>query len=393
MVNDNNKTDKKHTVLIVTTVPETLATILVGQPYYLSHFFNISLATSPGDFVHEIEKRENVSVSLVPMTRGINPLKDILSIIKMIAFILSLKPDLVHSYTPKAGLVTMLSSWICRVPVRVHTFTGLIFPTSSGIKKAILILIDKLICFCATHIIPEGYGVKSDLMRYQITRKTLNLLGHGNIAGVNTTHYSRNALNITFASNAVKNQLNITDDNFVFCFVGRLNADKGIKELIEAFELQPSSCILLIIGEYDRTSPIDAKLLSKINTNSRIHTLGFLNDIRPILYLTDVIVLPSYREGFPNVLLQASSMEVPIISTDINGCNEITIPNVNGWLVPPRNMFALSSCMYEASLTPKVKLRAMGSSGRKIVENNYEQIDHWNRIVDYYNQLLLNIKQ
>ena len=150
-------------IVLVTTVPDTFASILIGQPNYLAKHFDISLVTSPGPLVARVEENEGLSVRTVPMERGINPFKDLVSIWHMWRTLRRLRPDIVHSYTPKAGLVTMVSAWLCGVPVRVHTFTGLIFPTATGVKQKILIWVDRLICACATHIVPEGLGVQRDL--------------------------------------------------------------------------------------------------------------------------------------------------------------------------------------------------------------------------------------
>jgi len=179
----------KQRLIIVTTVPETLLTILKNQPRYLSNIFSVILITSPTDEIEELAQEEGVKVLTVPMARNINPIKDVTALLKMAVLLLQFRPDLVHSYTPKAGIVTMLAGWICRVPKRVHSFTGLIFPYKQGAMQKLLIMIDRIICACATSIIAEGEGVKNDLKTYSVTGKPLKVIGHGNIAGVNTEYY------------------------------------------------------------------------------------------------------------------------------------------------------------------------------------------------------------
>lgn len=237
-------------LLIVTTVPETLATILKGQPRHLSARFDVMLASSAADTVAQVQQVEGIKVHTVPMVRGIQLVADLIAVVRMVLLIRTLRPDIVHSYTPKAGLVCMLAGWLCRVPVRVHTFTGLIFPTAQGFRQKLLIWIDRLICACATHVVPEGEGVKRDLQAYRITRKPLQVIGHGNIAGVDTGWFSPGAAQMAAAGTDLRTRLGIGLDEFVFTFVGRLNADKGLNELMQAFAtLAPAAHLLMVGGQ------------------------------------------------------------------------------------------------------------------------------------------------
>lgn len=375
-------------VAIVTTVPETLASILVGQPSYLAKHFEVSLVTSPGPMVERVSQGEGLSVDVVRMERGINPFKDLISIWQMWRLLRRKRPDIVHSYTPKAGLVTMVSARLCGVPVRVHTFTGLIFPTATGLKQNILIWVDRLICACATHVVPEGLGVQHDLESCRITRKPLNVIGYGNIAGVDTEYFNPGAAGVQAAAAELGTILKLEPHAMVFCFVGRLNKDKGIAELCAAFDNISDQAHLLLVGDLDHSSPISSELQEKIKKNPRIHALGFMEDIRPALYLANFLVLPSYREGFPNVVLQAGSMKLPVIATDINGCNEIIDPGFNGWLVPPRDTKALMVAIQEAMDTPSVTCKQMGESARSRVQQRFERWQHWERMKSFYQSLL-----
>lgn len=382
----NSSVKKKPKLTLVTTVPETIVSILRDQPKYLKDYFDVSIITSPGSLLKIIQRNEGVKVKAVSMERGINPLKDVLSIINMALYLRRLRPEIVHSYTPKAGLVTMLAAWLCGVPLRVHTFTGLIFPTATGFKQKILIWVDRLICGCATHIVPEGTGVKRDLQNYRITRKPLKVIGHGNIAGVDTNYFDPESTDFSSSTDELRRRID-PGEVMVFCFVGRLNKDKGIDELCAAFDLIPESAHLLLVGGLDQSAPISEGLQKKIKGNPRIHSLGFIEDIRPALGLADVLVLPSYREGFPNVVLQAGSMGLPVIATDINGCNEIIDHEFNGWLVPPRDAEALSVAMLRAMQTPESLRKEIGKRARERVQQRFEQRQHWERIKLFYQKL------
>ena len=377
-------------LLIVTTVAETLATILNGQPKYLSKYFKVSLITSPGEYFSNIEGNESVDVFPLKMTRGINVIKDVYSLIGMIKLIRNIQPDAVHSYTPKAGLIAMLASYICRVPTRVHTFTGLIFPTAHGVKKSLLIFIDKIICYCATTVIPEGEGVKNDLLNYGVTNRPLKVIGRGNIAGVNTFYFNPDALGVRLSGTSIRTQQKIEANCFVFCFVGRIHHEKGIRELFSAFTDLPPSCHLLVVGALDKTASVGRDVFSELERHPRVHIMGFLDDIRPALSASNVLVLPSYREGFPNVLLQAGAMALPVIATDVNGSREIVQSGVNGWLVPPRDAAALKWAMKISIDTLGIELHRMGQNAREIIVQQFERKDHLNRMLAFYQNLLNN---
>lgn len=374
-------------LLLVTTVPETFATILKDQPRFLAQSFNVSLVCSPGKDVDDVRRNEGVLLAEVPMVRGISPFRDLISIFRMCRVLYQFKPHVVHSYTPKAGLVAMLAGWLCRVPIRMHTFTGLVFPTATGVKRHLLLFVDKFICGCATNVIPEGLGVKSDLQRFRVTKKRLNVIGYGNIAGVDTAYFDPHAFAIK-REEFQKTILSVDNEVFVFCFVGRVNRDKGLRELTRAFSSLPSSAHLLVVGALDQTAPIDNETLSLIKSHSRVHWLGFQSDIRPALCAANVLVLPSYREGFPNVVLQAGAMELPVIATDISGCNEVIEPGVNGWLVPVRNEGALAGSMLAAMQTSPSALMRMGADARRRIQERHERSTHWERMERFYGSLM-----
>lgn len=373
-------------LLVVTTVPITLALILRDQPKFLNRYFDVTLATSCGAGLERVQE-EGVPIHYVRMERGISPVWDLLSIFRFVRLLQKIRPDIVHSYTPKAGLVAMVAGWICRVPVRVHTFTGLIWPTSKGIKREILKLVDRLVCFCATRVVPEGKGVQRDLVAGRITRKETGIIGFGNIAGVDVEYFSRAALEQGQAGLLFRKANGIEVGEFVFIFVGRLNRDKGLKELLEAFLRISDPCRLVLVGDLDSAAPVDDATLDTLRQCSRVHWVGFMDDIRPALAAADTLVLPSYREGFPNVVLQAGAMELPVVATDINGSNEVVEPGLNGWLVPVRDSRALEVAMREALAKSKESRAAMGRAARSRVIERFEQGAHWVRMLEFYRDL------
>lgn len=380
---------KKYRILIVTTVPETLLTILAGQPRWLSQHFDVTLATSPCEDAAKVMKAEGLVVFPVRMTRKISPFSDVVAIWRLYRLIRRLRPDLVHSYTPKAGLVTMTAGMLARVPVRIHTFTGLIFPTATGMKRRILKRVDRLIAAAATHIVPEGRGVMRDLQRLGITRKPLRVLASGNIAGVNIDHFAPGADGLAEAAAQIPRALNIGESDFVFGYVGRMNRDKGLDELVAAFQsICDDRSRLICVGGYDATAPVSRKTRSALNADPKITLTGFQKDIRPLLAVMDVLILPSYREGFPNVLLEAGAMKRPVIATDVNGSNEIVVPGVTGSLVPPRDPAALAEAMLSIREMPEGKRNALGENARERVVRHFDRHHVRSELLLFYTQAL-----
>ena len=382
-------TQQKPKLLIVTTVPGTIKVILKGQPAWLNQYFDASIATSPDAGIEDVRDTEKIPVYEVPMYRRINPLKDIKSIWNLMKVIRRIKPDIIHSYTPKAGMVAMIAGFVTRVPVRIHTFTGLIFPTATGAKKKILIAVDRLICACATHVIPESNGVKSDLLNAGITKNPLKLVGNGNVAGVDVDHFNPELESVKADSEDIKKQYALPKNAFVFTFIGRFNRDKGLDELVAAFcALERDDVWLMCAGALDKTAPPKPETVRQLETHPRIVLTGYVKDVRPVLVCSDTVILPSYREGFPNVLLQASAMKTALIGTDISGSNEIIDQNVNGLIVPARDAKALKQAMTQM-LAMTVKQRDdMGSAGRNKVIALYEQSALRIALLEFYRSAL-----
>ena len=371
------------------TVPQSLETFCKGILKELSEQYEVIALSSPGEALDIIEKREGVRTIAVPMERHISILKDLKSLFALIRVFRNERPDMVHSITPKAGLLCMMAAWWTRVPVRIHTFTGLVFPTSRGFIKRVLMLTDKLTCACATHIIPEGEGVKKDLIDNKITRKPLQVLGYGNIRGVDMDYYSR--------THEVEEKAAVLRDSsrFTFLFVGRIVRDKGINELVAAFQrlaVENPYVRLFLVGAYEENlDPVDSLTVEAIKKESRIVSVGRKSGTDLLAYYaaSDCFVFPSYREGFPNTVLEAGSMGLPSIVTDINGSREIIEDGFNGRVVTPRDTDALYEAMKWMIENPE-KRKSMASVSRGHIQMHYEQGYVRRCLHEYYRLLLLN---
>lgn len=349
--------------------------------------YEVVLLSSPGPEMEAIAEKEGVKTIAVPMERHISLKKDVVSLFKLIKVFRRERPQMVHSMTPKAGLLCMVAAWLTRVPVRVHTFTGLVFPTAQGLKRKILMLTDAITCACATHIIPEGEGVKADLQNNGITKKPMKILGYGNVRGIDMTRFSRRESIMRMAENLRDS------DVFTFLFVGRIVRDKGINELVAAFKRlneEFPKTRLWLVGHYENElDPISISSQEIINESQNINTLGTILGDELIAYYaaSDCFVFPSYREGFPNTVIEAGAMDLPCIVTDINGSREIISQGENGIIIPSKNEEQLYKAMKQM-ITDENSRKKMTGNARKMIADRFEQSFVRQCLYDYYDEIL-----
>ena len=372
------------------TVPISLNILLKGQLQFLNKNFDVVAISGQDEHLLEVEMREGVKTITVPFTRTISLFNDVVSLIKLYLVLRKQKPLIIHSITPKAGLLSMIAGYFANVPIRMHTFTGLIFPSKTGFVKKVLIAMDKILCHFATHIYPEGNGVKNDLLKYKITNKPLKIIANGNINGIDCQYFNTNHFSETSVQR-VKAELKIESNDFVFIFVGRLVKDKGINELIAAFarfSQRNNHVKLLLVGPFEQhLNPINDTTIHQINTNKNIISVGYQNDVRPYFAIANALVFPSYREGFPNVVLQAGAMNLPSIVTNINGCNEIITDQENGLIIEAKNENAIFAAM-ETLFTDENAVSKMKNNSRKVIIEKFEQQLVWDAILEEYQQLV-----
>ena len=378
---------EKKKIIKTSTVPESLDTFCKGQLKMLSDYFEIVAISSPGERLEQLKEREGVRTIEVLMERHISIVNDLKSLFKMICVFRKEKPYIVHSMTPKAGLISMLAAKICGIPVRMHTYTGLVFPTATGMKQKILIWMDKLLCACATYVNPEGQGVANDLKKFKITKKPLHIIGNGNVRGIDADYWKKS--NDEQKTKGEGQDSSLKSKVFTFVFVGRIVGDKGINELIEAFvRLKPSGqwnqIKLLLVGPYEeKLDPIKPETKSEIDNNPNIEAVGSQKDVRPFYEQADAFVFPSYREGFPNTVLEAGAMSLPSIVTNINGANEIIIPEKNGIIIPSKDSETLYQAMQRFIDEPEL-LQNMANNARKMVIDRFEQKYIWGELLKVY---------
>ena len=385
----------KPKLIRTSTVAMSLDLLLKGLLAFLNEYFNVIAVSGEDYHLLQVIEREKVTTVSISIKREISPVQDIISLVKLYKLFKKEKPLIVHSITPKAGLLSMVAAYFARVPVRIHTFTGLVFPSKTGIMKQLLITMDRILCKCATHIYPEGQGVKHDLIKFKITTKPLKVLANGNINGINLEYFNpKNILETTLLK--LRTSLGIETNDFFFIFIGRIVADKGINELITAFSKlskQKNNLKLLLVGPFEQEiDPISKETLLEIQNNLNIISTGYQEDIRNYLALAKVLVFPSYREGFPNVVLQAGAMGLPSIVSNINGCNEIIIDNYNGIIIPVKNEITIFDAM-QLLLKDEMIYHSLQSNARKSIENRFNQEVVWKAIVEEYKIITQNVSK
>lgn len=352
----------------------------------LQEKYEVILLSSPGPELDAMERKYGVQGKRVLMERHISPIHDVISLWHLIRIFLKERPTMVHSMTPKAGLLCMIAAWLTRVPVRVHTFTGLVFPTATGLKRKILMLTDAITCACATHVIPEGKGVMMDLLNNGITKKPMKVLGYGNVKGIDLTHYSRRPEVMDLAQKLKKEGV------FTFVFVGRIARDKGINELCKAMSKLSGFApvrLLLVGWNEDSQDPISQEAKDLITNNPAIEYVGPKCGEELLAYYVaaDSYVFPSYREGFPNTVLEAGAMGLPSIVTDINGSREIIVEGENGVIIPPRDEEALFQAMLEM-IRNKQSREYMAGKARNMIASRFEQSFVQNCLMEFYDDIL-----
>lgn len=373
----------KKKIIRACTVPQSLGLFREIMIRMREMGYEMIAVSSPGVQLDAIRDNDGFKAVAVPMARHISMMGDIKSLWNMIETFRKEKPYMVHSMTPKAGMICMLAGWLTGVPVRVHTFTGLVWPTSKGLKRKILMATDWLTCACATHVIPEGQGVMNDLRNGGITKKPMKVLGYGNVKGVDMERFDPNR----FAD------IKKDDSKFSFMFVGRIVGDKGINELVEAFtklNAKNSNTRLVLVGSYENhLDPVSKLTQDRIDANPSIIVAGpkFGDDLLVEYMKADCHMLTSYREGFPNTPMEAGAMGLPNIVTDINGSREIVVDGVNGLIVPPRTVEPLYNAM-ERMISDKEMREKMQKNARPMIESRFEKTFVQNCLMEYYKEIM-----
>lgn len=405
---------EKKKIIRVTTHDLSLNGLLRGQLCFLNQRYEVvGLACDTGE-LDMVREREGVRVIDVPMSREISLGRDLRALYILYKVYRRERPWMVHANTPKGSLLSMLAAWMARVPRRVYTVTGLRYQGARGVLRFVLKSMERVTCLFATHVIPEGQGVLRALRADHVTRKPLRVLHHGNINGKDTLHLSRRQTvadvtntaiedvtdaDIDSCRLALRHRLGFEDAHFVFVFIGRIVADKGMVELSNAMRrlsVTLPQVRLLLVGRMEESNAIPADVREWFLASPVVKYVGTQADIRPCLLAADALVFPSYREGFPNVPMEAGAMGLPCIVTDINGSNEIVKDGVNGRVVPApldgkgRHACDITPVLENAMrwmMTHPEEMSRMADNAPRMIRERYEQRDVWQALLDHYQSL------
>lgn len=378
------KTKKKF--LIITTVPVSLF-FFKGQVQILKKEFDIEVVTGPGIGFEKFCTTEKViGHRIFGMKREISLFSDIKSLYKLIKLFRKVKPEIIHGNTPKGGLLSMIAGWVTKIPHRIYCVHGLRYQGETGLKRKLLMFLESVSCKMATEVFTVSFGVKKILKDDNIFKKNVNVIWNGSVNGIDVAHFFSEVVD---ESSLIK-KFNIDDNNLMFGFVGRLVKDKGVNELIEAFveiNKEHNNTRLLLVGDYEETDPVKEETKKEIANNPNIIFAGWQTDIRSFLKIMDLFVFPSYREGFGVSLMEAAAMNVPAISSNITGCNEIIKDGYNGRLIQSKSKDDLKNTMEQFIEKPKL-LDQMSSVSRQYVINKYEQKKLWNKALEKYMSII-----
>lgn len=367
----------------VTTVPESLC-FFDGQYELLSKKFDIRLVSSIRDELVQYGKEHNVNVHYIPMMREISLWADLKGLLLFLKYFHKEKPQIVHGNTPKGSLLSMLAGYITRVPVRIYMCHGLRYQGCTGFKKWLLMTMERITCMCATDVMCVSKGVAEVLKTDHITPKQAVVVWNGSVRGIDVKRFDPS---LPFERDNIRSQYDLKKGDFILTFVGRIVRDKGIQELVEAFEMlskRHDDIRLLLVGGVDNgDNMIDEATRKKIEEDPSIVAPGPQNDIPAILAITNVFVFPSYREGFGLSLMEAGAMGVPSVASDIIGCNEVVEDGKTGLLVPPHSAQAIVNAV-EKLYSDREVYEMMRKNCRNSIVERYEQQKLFSKFYEFY---------
>ncbi len=364
--------------------------LLRGQLKFMSHHFDVIGVSSSGKSVEEVEQQEGIRVEVVEMTRVISPIKDLLATIKLYRLLKREKPLIVHTHTPKAGIVGMLAAWMAGVKYRFHTVAGMPLLIENGPRRWLLDRVEKLTYRLSTLVLPNSRGLYEIILEHGYAPESkLQIIGQGSSNGIDVTHFDPVKINQLTREKTIET-LGIQDSKLTFVYVGRFVKDKGVNELIQAFDTlskqNPDVYLVMVGTREDDLDPLEPLTEQLMQSNNRIVMAGWQKDVRPYMAVSDALILPTYREGFPNVVLQGGAMDLPCIVTDINGCNEIITNGLNGLIIPPKNRESLLEAMQFMIDNPEALIE-MSRSSRDNIVKNYRREYIWSELLLLYQQL------
>ena len=364
---------------------------LRGQLRYMrANGYDVTLISSPGKDLDLLKETEGVDIITVPMEREIHPLDDLRALIRLYNVLRNIRPHVVNAGTPKAGLLAILAAFFARIPVRIYTLRGLRLETATGIKRFLLTLTERIASACAHRVIAVSHSLADEYQNLGLAdRSKLRVLASGSSNGVKPSVFTPTPSQRDRALE-LRDQLGIARNEPVIGYVGRLTRDKGIDDLVQAFlklNAGHSNTWLILVGEIEVTdAPSDASIES-IRNHPRIICTGFVNNVALYYHAMNVFAFPSYREGFPNAVLEAQASGVPVVGYRATGIVDSILDGATGRLIPIGSIDELSNALEEYLESPELAA-THGANGRQRVEHSFSNERVWNALLTEYQELL-----
>lgn len=374
----------------LTTVPMTLRCI-AGQAAYLHRAgFEVHVISSPGEELNGFAEREGVIAHAVPMLRRITPLRDLVALVRLWKILRAIRPAIVDAHTPKAGLLGMLAAWLARVPVRIYHMHGLPMVTRTGLRRQLLRWTEAIAALASHRVLCVSHSVREVAIAEGICgdQKVKVLLG-GSINGVDAQ--GRFRLVDPAQRRATRQSLGIDDDCRVVGFIGRVVREKGVVELVESWRqlrAEFPDLHLLVVGPFESEDPLPKDTERVLKTDPHIHLLGLDWDTPRLYSAMDLVVLPTYREGFPVVPLEAAAMGLPVVGTQVPGCRDAIRDGVTGTLVAPRDPYSLTRAIRRYLDNAQLR-REHGDSGRARMVREFHREQLWGALLAEYRSLMM----
>jgi len=379
-------------IRVLHAVTDSISVVLMrGQLSYLrSVGFDPALLSSPGKELTEVGEHEAIPVYGLSMEREIALIADLRSLVSIWALLRRIRPVICNAGTPKAGLLVGLAARLTRVPCRIYTLRGLRLETAKGVIRPLLAITEKLACSCAHRVVCVSASLQQRVidLRLAPSSKTI-VLGAGSSNGIDVNRFELSPERVALAA-ALRDTLGIQPCQPVIGFAGRITRDKGIPELLTAFDVirqrMPES-VLLIVGDYENGDPVPAETKRRIESDPAIYRVAFTSQIDLYYLLMTVFVLPTHREGFPNTVLEAQAARLPVVTTTATGAVDTVEDGVTGLLIPVGDAIKLADAVFTLLSDPG-RSESMGHLGRERILRHFSHETVWQSLSSFYSSML-----
>jgi len=381
------------------TVPMSLCFMEGQAPFWKQNGYDLSVVTSPNSHdeneLKEFGLRNDIQIHPISFRRTTNLWQSLLNLRELIQYFGTINPQIVHGNTPKAAFLTMIAAQFKNIPIRIYEMHGLPLETAGFWGKFGWWFAEKTMCLLATHVIAVSPSLRNTAIQKKLVQSSkISVMRNGSCNGIDTENTFNPSKVDHNAVEQLRKKHHLTENQPVVGFVGRLAGDKGIQQLYDAWQIVkqtfPNAKLLLIGGE-DERDKLPKKLLQKIEYDSGIIRLGHQKSVLGYYALMDFLVLPSYREGLGNVVLEAAAMNKPAIVSNVTGLQDAVVENQTGIFCQPRSAMDLAEKMKYYLQNPGI-VQLHGKAARQRVQNDFVPLDVWNAKWALYQRLIAEIE-